>query len=184
MTSVCRPYLLLLGILCAVAGVPRALAQTPPMHPEFQINTVTTGDERHPTVIVGPANGSFGIAWQRPGAGGPDVVGNGFDSDGTPNGDEGLINTFTTGGQSGPKAAGNLNSHIVVVWMSGGQDGSFTGIFGQRFDNNGALGGEFQVNTYTTGYQYSPTVAVDSSGNFVVVWQAGSQAIYGLRFTP
>jgi hypothetical protein len=36
------------------------------------------------------------------------------------------------------------------------------------------VGPEFQVNTYTTGYQgqfHGPSVATDATGNFVVVWQ-------------
>jgi len=173
--------------LGAATVAPRATAQTPPMYPEFQINTFTTGDERHPTVVLDSTSGSFGVAWQRPGAGGPDVVGNGFDPNGMPNGDEGLLNTFSAGGQSQPRAAGNLNDQIVVVWMSFGQDGSFTGVFGQRFDNTGPAGGEFQVNTYTTGYQYIPAVAMDPSGNFVVVWASDGQdgdhgGIFAQRF--
>ena len=32
------------------------------------------------------------------------------------------------------------------------------------------LGGEFEANSYTTGYQYSHAVAVGGAGNFVVVW--------------
>ena len=40
---------------------------------------------------------------------------------------------------------------------SDGQDGSGTGVFGQRFDAAGArLGAEFRVNTYTTGDQAIP----------------------------
>ena len=34
-------------------------------------------------------------------------------------------------------------------------------------------GPELQVNTYTTGSQFGPDVAMDASGNFVVVWQSG-----------
>ena len=33
-------------------------------------------------------------------------------------------------------------------------------------------GGQFQVNTYTTRDQYSPAVAVDGQGNFVVAWES------------
>lgn len=32
------------------------------------------------------------------------------------------------------------------------------------------LGNEFQANTYTTGDQWRPALAADSSGNFVMVW--------------
>jgi hypothetical protein len=39
------------------------------------------------------------------------------------------------------------------------------GASGQR------VGGEFQVNTYTTGWQLRTAVASDPEGNFVVVWE-------------
>src|SRR6188508_1744590 len=40
-------------------------------------------------------------------------------------------------------------------------------------------GGEFRVNTYTTGQQYSPAAAFDRAGGFVVVWSSykGSAAL-------
>ena len=38
------------------------------------------------------------------------------------------------------------------------------------------VGGEFQVNTYTTSAQLIPAVAADASGNFVVVWQSDGSA--------
>jgi len=50
------------------------------------------------------------------------------------------------------------------------------------------LGTEFRVNTYTTDDQAEPSVAADSSGNFVVVWQSpnisqfGQIAILGQRY--
>jgi hypothetical protein len=34
------------------------------------------------------------------------------------------------------------------------------------------LGSEFRVNTYTTNSQRLPSVASDSTGNFVVAWNA------------
>jgi hypothetical protein len=56
------------------------------------------------------------------------------------------------------------------VWESFGQDGSYDGVFGQRYDSTGtALGSEFQVNTYTTGSQVSPATAADPGGDFLVM---------------
>src|SRR5262249_32872369 len=44
-------------------------------------------------------------------------------------------------------------------------------IQGQRFDASGSpVGGQFQVNTYTTGKQYMPAVSSDAHGDFAVVW--------------
>ncbi len=50
-----------------------------------------------------------------------------------------------------------------------------------------ALGPEFQANTYTTGNQYSPSVAVDTEGRYVIVWRSNGQLgaasdIFGQRY--
>ena len=53
-------------------------------------------------------------------------------------------------------------------------------------------GSEFQVNTYTTGEQATPTVASDSKGTFVVVWDSAGSAgsdtdnfsVQGQRYLP
>jgi hypothetical protein len=48
---------------------------------------------------------------------------------------------------------------------------------GRRYDSTGApVSGEFQVNSYTTGSQYYPFVAIDSAGNFVVAWETTDSA--------
>src|SRR5207247_10682049 len=50
------------------------------------------------------------------------------------------------------------------------------GIFGQRYASPGApLGPAFRVNTYTMSNESVPSVAVGSSGNFVVVWTSFGQ---------
>ena len=46
---------------------------------------------------------------------------------------------------------------------------------------------EFQVNTYTTGDQTTPSVAIDETGDFVVVWESAGQdgacsGVFGARF--
>ena len=84
---------------CSSLPSPRTLAprrrRSTPSSRSTPSRRATKGTRR--SIVDSPGTAGFGIAWQRPGAGGPDVVGNGFDPDGTSNGDEGLINTFTTG---------------------------------------------------------------------------------------
>jgi len=59
----------------------------------------------------------------------------------------------------------------VVVWTQG--DEHQTGIAGRIFQSNGtATGPEFQVNTNTPFSQEDPSVAADSNGRFVVVWNS------------
>ena len=75
---------------------------------------------------------------------------------------------------------------FVIAWGSSGQDGSGYGIFAQRYDKTGAAQGtEFRVNSYTTGNQGIPEVAMDSTGDFyadhVGQQQSGWQRLWHLR---
>jgi len=103
-------------------------------------------------------------------------------------GGEFRVNSFTTGYQAGPSVAMAEGGNFVVVWTSD-QDGSESGVFGQRFTPGGAaLGPEFRVNTFTTDSQEQARVASDANGNFVVVWtsegQDGSAAgVFGQRYS-
>ncbi|HVT36654.1 MAG TPA: hypothetical protein VHE37_13780, partial [Nevskiaceae bacterium] len=87
----------------------------------------------------------------------------------------GRANTYTTGEQQTPAVARNAAGNMVVVWDSVGQDGSLSGIYGQRFAGGSAVGAEFQVNTYTRNKQNQPAVSMDAAGNFVVVWRSSGQ---------
>jgi hypothetical protein len=79
----------------------------------------------------------------------------------------------------------------VVVWQDGtlsGGGGAGRGVFGQRYDGSGVpLGPEFQVETYTTGFQGFPSVGADANGDFVVVWSSDGQdgsdlGVFGQRY--
>ncbi|MFC1853907.1 hypothetical protein ACFL27_27300 [candidate division CSSED10-310 bacterium] len=56
-----------------------------------------------------------------------------------------------------------FSATMPIFWLSAGQ----------RYDSNGSFrGSQFQVNTYTTSFQYWAEVSSDSDGDFVVVWQS------------
>jgi hypothetical protein len=98
-----------------------------------------------------------------------------------PVGSEFRVNTYTTSAQVHPAVAAAPDGSFVVVWSSDGEGSPLKeyDVFGQRFSAAGApLGTEFPVNSITTGGQTQPAVAVDSQGNFVVVW-AGDDGGYG-----
>src|SRR4029434_6153310 len=70
--------------------------------------------------------------------------------------------------QQDPQIAQASDGRFVLVWPSN-QDGSASSGVGRRYQKDGTpLGPEFQVNTYTTGSQDSPSVAMSPSGAFVV----------------
>ncbi len=85
-----------------------------------------------------------------------------------------MVNTYTTSAQIAAAMAMNDNGDFVVSWYSFIQDGSSEGVYAQRFNATGAKqGGEFLVNTFTTGQQYNPSIGMDNStGDFVIAWDS------------
>ncbi len=159
-----------------------------PAGAEFQVNQYTTDDQGYPR-IAGDPFGNFVVAWQSYGEDGDGggVFARRYDHFGAPTGNELQVNTYTTGYQSQADVAADGGGNFVVVWNSTGQDGDGGGIFAQRFDNSGTrVGTEFQVNSYTTGNQQYPVVAMDGGGDFVVAWvghgPTASNGIFARRF--
>ncbi|UCG69208.1 MAG: fibronectin type III domain-containing protein [Thermoplasmata archaeon] len=148
-----------------------------PLGSEFRVNTYTTGDQGVSTVEMDAA-GNFVIAWH---SDGQDLSLKGifakrYDFNGNPLGPEFQVNTFTFKDQHQPSIAMNATGHFVIAWTSEDQDGDQRGVYAQRFDNLGnPQGGEFQVNTYTTERQGAPQVAMNSTGEFVIVWTSYDQ---------
>jgi hypothetical protein len=96
-----------------------------------------------------------------------------FSPAGEPLGPELRVNSYLPGIQTNPQTAAAPNGNFVIVWQSADQDGELEGIYAQRFSSAGLpVGPEFRVNNITRSAQHFPQVAVDSSGNFVVVWRS------------
>ena len=147
--------------------------------PEFRVNTTTNGSQFIPAVSAAPAGG-FVAAWMSPDGSQYGIFAQRYAGTGAAIGPEFRVNTFTSAYQAAPAVGTDSAGSFVVVWASNGEDGSYYGIFGQRFAGSGApSGAEFRVNTYTTGDQDTPDVGVDAAGNFVVVWQSLGQDGYG-----
>jgi VCBS repeat-containing protein len=154
-----------------------------PVGGEFQVNTSTENSQLLPTVAM-DGSGGFIVAWQSDGQG---VYAQRYDSNGDPVGDEFRVNTFTAGSPRNVSVVSDGAGNFVIAWDSDGQDGSGRGVYGQRYDSDGMpVGSEFQVNTFTSGSQSSPSVAMDGAGNFVVAWQGegeGGFGVYGQSYS-
>jgi len=163
---------------------------------EFQVNSYTTGNQSLASVLADGSQG-FVVVWVSDGSSGTDtssgsIQARRFDADSQPTGGDFQVNTFTTDFQCCPSAAA-LADGFVVVWQSigsGGTDASGTSIQAQRFNAAGAqVGGEFQVNSYTSGFQLDAGVAT-IDGGFVVVWDSmgssgtdtSGRSVQGQRF--
>jgi hypothetical protein len=154
-----------------------------PLTGEIPVNTTTAGSQFEPSVAA-DANGNFVVVWES----GSETVGRRFDGAGAPIGPEFSVNTFTTSTQTEPSVAMSASGAFAVVWQSFSEDASGFGIVGRRFDGTGAAqGADFVVNTYTTGNQMRPSIAMDPDGGFVVAWESPGQdgdleGIFGRRF--
>jgi len=160
-----------------------------PAGTEFQINTYTTSFQRDPSV-TGLSDGGFVVTWESNGQddSATGVYGQRYNADGTTVGAEFQINTYTLSFQYGPSVTGLSGGGFVVTWESNGQDGDGGGIYAQRYNADGTTAGaEFQINTYTPGYQADPSVTALSDGGFVVTWVSEEQdgdsgGIYAQRY--
>ncbi|MDZ4779144.1 MAG: PKD domain-containing protein, partial [Planctomycetia bacterium] len=161
-----------------------------PLGNEFRVNTFTSGDQRLPTVAVSPS-GNFVVSWTSAlqDGSGEGVYAQRYAADGAPNGSEFRVNTTTQNSQTRSSVSMDDSGNFVVAWESIGQDGNEPGVYYQRFAADGVkLGDETRANTFTTGSQRLPHVAVDTDGDFVITWSSNIQdgsgyGVYARRFT-
>lgn len=145
-----------------------------PLGGEFQVNSYTPGDQAEP-VVAAADDGAFVVVWGSNDGSSFGVFGRRFDEDGSPRGNDFRVNTYTPGAQARPTIAAAADGDFVVAWTSNGQDGSLTGVFGQRFNRRGQRrGGEFRANSYTVGSQSTPCLASNDEGDFVVTWTSAA----------
>lgn len=115
------------------------------------------------------------------------IFGRRFASDATPLTGEILLDGDAGGPSFQPRVAVKPDGEFVVAWTGYDESGpsEFTkrGIFARTFDSTGTpLSPAFPVNTYTTGAQWDPAVAMDDAGDFVVSWTSVGQdgSFYGV----
>ncbi|HEY1066947.1 MAG TPA: hypothetical protein VGE52_12580, partial [Pirellulales bacterium] len=166
-----------------------------PVGTEFQINTFTNSPQQtfneSPGAVASDSNGNYVVVWASDlqDGSGFGVYGQRFNSSGVAQGAEFRVNSSTIGDQKWATVAMDSSGDFVVTWTSAGQDGGGYGVFAQRYNAAGvALGGEFQVNTTVASDQKWSTVAMDSTGNFVITWTAVGQdgfgqGVYAAQFT-
>ncbi|MBX3475491.1 MAG: tandem-95 repeat protein [Planctomycetes bacterium] len=152
---------------------------------EFAVNTVTAGDQALPSVAM-DAGGAFVVVFESPDVDQKGVFARRYNSAGTPFASEFPVNTTTTGEQRFAAVGMNGAGQFVVAWAS--PDADLTGVFAQAYTSGGATtGSELPVNTFTTGTQTNPSVALNAAGGFVLGWQSFGQdgsgnGVYAQRY--
>jgi hypothetical protein len=165
-----------------------------PQGSDFRVNTYTTSSQTAPSVAMNGA-GNFVVTWESGGQDGSleGVYAQRYNSSGVAQGSEFRVNTTTTDSQENPSMAIDSAGNFIISWHSRALDMDLrdADIYAQRYNSSGVpQGSEFRVNTYTTSTQFSPSVAMDSVGNFVVTWHShyvnpdgtGDVDIYAQRY--
>ncbi len=187
------------AVALALATLPRAQAATQgpgsPLGGPIAVSAPSPNAQNYPSVAA-DAMGDFVVAWQSYNQAGPgseyDIYAQRYGSDGAPLGSAFLVNTYTSREQQHPAVAMDAAGDFVVAWESFDQAGSVSDfdIYAQRYGSDGApLGSAFLVNTYTSGNQEYPAVAMDAAGDFVVAWDSYGQVannysdVYAQRYS-
>ena len=149
---------------------------------EFLVNSTTANGQSEPS-ISSLSDGGFVIAWTDSSQTGGDVSNRAiraqrFDAAGAAVGDEFLVNSTTTGGQSQPSVSHLSDGGFVVTWTDESQTGfdvSNSAIRAQRYGPDGTpLGLELLVNSTSANAQNSPNAAALSGGGFIISWTDSS----------
>ena len=156
---------------------------------EFQVNTYTYNTQSNPSTTA-LNDGGFVIAWTSydQDGGGYGIYAQRYESDGTINGDEFQVNTYTSNHQNNPSTTALNDGGFVITWHTYYNNGNSGGLYAQRFNSDSTTNGdEFQVNTYTTSYQKYPNITTLNDGGFIITWESNDQdgsdyGIYAQRF--
>jgi hypothetical protein len=138
---------------------------------EFLVNATLLDDQRAPAVAMN-ASGAFAIAWEGRGLLGalfPGVYVQRYNASGVAQGTEIGVAGSLLLSITNVSIAMDSSGGFVVAW----EDASITGrdISARRYAADGtALGAAFTVNQTTSGNQLTPRIAMDSAGNFLIVW--------------
>ena len=155
----------------------RYLASGAPAGAQFQVNTQTAGEQVAPVVSMAP-DGRFAIAWTSDeGGGGPvdlDIRARLYAANGTPAGNDFLVNTFDLGDQRNPDLSWAGDLGFGVVWESDDDTGpNFDwNIIARVYDGAGVpVTGELQLNTLAD-QQLDPAIAGHPSGDLLAAWES------------
>jgi len=153
-----------------------------PLNTNFLVNDNTSGNQKNPS-LAKSSNGNFIIVWQDLRNGNYDIYAQKYDPSGGKIGSNFKVND-NPGNSSQQEPACDFHSKLVICWQDE-REGNLD-IFQQLYNSLGAkIDSNLRVCEKSDSTQWRPSVAMDTSGNFIVVWQDkrnGNYDIYGQRF--
>ncbi|MCP4657364.1 MAG: hypothetical protein GY856_18285 [bacterium] len=143
----------------------------------------------HSALVAADAAGDFVVVWIALDEHQHGIFARRYGSDGQVRGDQFRVNTLTAGFQNSPAVASDQEGNFVVTWASVNHGISEREILLQRYDGSGQpLGNELRVVDSSLGDPWSPAVAFDAAGGFLVLWNSAgpgsmSTRLFGQHFS-
>lgn len=140
-----------------------------------RVNHFRPNDQINPKVAI-DNQGNYVIIWQsyKQDGSGSGIFGRKYIADNNQKFREFRINTYKRGDQSKPVIAMNSAGNFVVAWVSS-IDGSASKrrIVAQRYNSfSEPIGKEIKISQHSRYKNDNPSIAIDESGNFSIVWQS------------
>jgi hypothetical protein len=162
-------------------------AQGKPIGGAREISSSIGGDKVDSAVAMDAA-GDFIVIWSSYGEDGSGwgVFGERFNAQAVAQGGQFQVNTTSCGDQKDARVGMDSLGNFVVTWTGSGQNG--WGVYAQRYNAQGqTLGGQFEVNTNTSGDKEYVGMAMNGSGAFVISWSSNGQdgsgwGVYAQRY--
>ncbi len=145
---------------------------------EFVVNNQRDGDAFYQDVAT-LSDGRFVVVWRSSDDGdgsGSNIRGRLFSGDGSPLGDDFIINSSTLYSQEYPAVTALRDGGFAVAWSSSdGGDNSGFGIRARFFDNEGVpISDDFIANSDFAGDQSFPDIIQLSTGDVLLAWANNS----------
>ena len=174
----------------------RILLSASPIAPTWLVNKTVVGVQQTTTqtskTVAADASGNHVAVWSSQNADGSWTVNaQRFNSAGTALGTQIQVSSKTSLDQQNATVSMNANGTFVITWTNDNGSDSLVDVYAKQFtvnpDGSVKSGAEFLVTSHTRDDQMNSSVAVNSSGGFVVTWSSQKEdgtgwAVYAERF--
>jgi len=152
---------------------------------EFEVNVLP--DCRYPDAAM-DANGNFAVVWMQDKSSNS-IIARLYNADGTIRTEPFEVSTIDFSSLTQPSIAMAESGDFMVVWDGDPKLASLDDVHARWYKFDGTARGEqFVVNTTLAGAQQNPRVAMNSRGEFVIVWDSkidpnvNERDIFGQRY--
>jgi len=152
-----------------------------PLGSNFKVNDDAGTALQGKSKIAVDGSGNFIITWQDYRNGNSDIYAQRYDYSGSPSGSNFKVNDDVgTALQYTPAIAVDGSGNFIITWQD--HRNFYSDIYAQRYDYSGSpSGSNFKVNDSAgTALQYTPAIAVDGSGNFIITWEDGRNVYFDI----